>query len=92
MIKSGTHWVQKVLTDTHDKTQPNGTLHSYDYFEDEGGYWVYNICFHHVDGPNIGFPSIQVKEPVFVPVEEVIEKAKEKFKTLKFAPQPAWSD
>lgn len=36
MIKQGAKWIMKELTDVWSR-QPNGTLHSYDYFEDESG-------------------------------------------------------
>lgn len=92
MKKPGTPWVMKTLTDVHDKTQPNGALHSYDYFENEDGTWIYNICFHHVDGPNVGFPTIQLTEAVPIPIEDAISKARERFYVTKFIPQPAWNN
>jgi len=96
MKKQGTRWIQKYFTDTTDRTQPNGALHSYDYFEDESGEWVYNICFHHVEGPDVGFPSFHIIEPVFRPIEEVIRKAREQFDATMacngYGQQPLWND
>ena len=46
MIKPGAKWIMKKLTDVWSH-QPNGTLHSYDYFENENGQWIYNIDFHY---------------------------------------------
>lgn len=40
--------VTKILTDVRSN-QKNGTLHGYNYFEDESGKWIYNIDFH-IDG------------------------------------------
>lgn len=50
--------VTKILTDVRSN-QKNGTLHGYNYFEDESGKWIYNIDFH-IDGC---FAPIQLKLP-----------------------------
>ena len=42
MKKQGTRWIMKKLTETYSK-QEDGTLHSYDYFENEDGKWIYNF-------------------------------------------------
>ena len=58
MRKDNGVWVMKTLTDVYSN-QKNGTLHGYDYFEDESGKWIYNIDFH-IDGC---FASVQLELP-----------------------------
>lgn len=88
MRKPGTEWISKQFTDVWSR-QPHGTLHGYDYFENDDDMWIYNISFHTADGC---FGDMQLKEPVCIPIEEAIEKAKGKFMQTRFAPQPYWSN
>lgn len=88
MIKPGTQWISKELTDAWSR-RPHGTLHGYDYFEDQDGTWIYNVSFHTEDGC---FGHIQLKEQTNIPIEAAIEKAREEFLVTKCIPQPYWSD
>lgn len=79
--------VTKTFTDVRSK-QPNGTLHGYNYFEDESGEWIYNVDFH-VDGC---FAPIQMKFPKRISITRVVQKAKKVFENTIWCPQPDWND
>lgn len=72
--KKGGIKVIKTFTDVRSK-QPNGTLHSYNYFEDETGEWIYNIIFH-IDGC---FAPVQLKFPKRISITKVVQKARKIF-------------
>jgi len=88
MIKPGTEWISKQFTDVWSR-QHHGTLHGYDYFENQDGTWIYNISFHTEGGC---FGEIQLIEQTNIPVEEAIEKARERFWVTKYVAQPYCSD
>ena len=79
--------VTKIFTDVWSK-QPNGTLHSYNYFEDESGKWIYNIDFH-IDGC---FAPVQLKFPKRISITRVVQKARKIFEETIWYPQPDWND
>lgn len=79
--------VTKFFTDVYSN-QPNGTLHSYNYFEDESGEWIYNIDFH-IDGC---FAPVQLRFPKRISITRVIQKAKKIFETTKWSQQPHWNN
>lgn len=79
--------VTKIFTDVWSK-QPNGTLHSYNYFEDESGKWIYNIDFH-IDEC---FAPVQLKFPKRISITRVVQKARKIFEETIWCPQPEWND
>lgn len=68
--------------------QKNGTLHSYDYFEDESGEWIYNITFH----INNGFADVQLNFPKRISITRAVQKARNIFENTKYCQQPQWND
>ena len=87
MIKPVTKWIMRELTDVWSH-QPNGTLHSYDYFEDESGQWIYNIDFH-CDGC---FAPVQLKLPKRISITRAVQKARKIFENTTYYVQPDWND
>lgn len=84
--KDGVH-VTKTFTDIWSK-QPDGTLHGYNYFEDESGEWIYNINFH-IDGC---FAPVQLIFPKRVSITRAVQKAKKVFENTTWCKQPYWND
>lgn len=87
MIKQGTKWIMKTLTDVWSN-QENGVVHSYNYFEDEDGTWIYNIDFH----LNHCFASVQLKFNKRVPIKQAMSKARKIFNNTQYVEQPMWTD
>ena len=77
----------KTFTDIWSK-QPDGTLHGYDYFEDESGEWIYNINFH-IDGC---FAPVQLIFPKRVSIKRAVQKARKVFENTTWCKQPYWND
>ena len=68
--------IRKYFTDAWDIC-PNGTVHSYYYYNDNNK-WTYSICFH----INNLFQNIEITEKTRKPIQRIIEKArKELFKS-----------
>lgn len=84
--KDGVH-VTKTFTDIWSK-QPDGTLHGYNYFEDESGEWIYNINFH-IDGC---FAPVQLIFPKRVSITRAVQKARKVFENTTWHKQPYWND
>ena len=84
--KDGVH-VTKTFTDIWSK-QPDGTLHGYNYFEDESGEWIYNINFH-IDGC---FAPVQLIFPKRVSITRAVQKARKVFENTTWCKQPYWND
>lgn len=83
MIKLGSKWVTKEFTDVYSK-QETGTLHAYDYFENEDGTWTYNIKYH----SDYGFSPVQITLKKKSPIQEVLILAHEKYLTTHYIEQP----
>ena len=79
--------VTKTFTDVWSK-QSNGTIHSYNYFEDESGKWIYNIDFH-IDGC---FAPVQLNFPKRIYITRVVQKARKIFEETIWCPQPELND
>lgn len=87
MRKANGVFVIKTLTDVRSN-QKNGTLHGYNYFEDESGKWIYNIDFH-IDGC---FASVQLELPKRISITRAVEKARKIFNNTKYCKQPDWNN
>ena len=87
MRKDNGVWVMKTLTDVYSN-QKNGTLHGYDYFEDESGKWIYNIDFH-IDGC---FASIQLELSKRISITRAVQKAKKIFENTRYCKQTELND
>ena len=87
MRKDNGVWVMKTLTDVYSN-QKNGTLHGYDYFEDESGKWIYNIDFH-IDGC---FASVQLELPKRISITRAVQKARKIFENTRYCKQPELND
>ena len=80
-------WVMKTLTDVYSN-QKNGTLHGYNYFEDESGEWIYNIDFH-IDGC---FASVQLELPKRISITRAVQKARKIFENTRYCKQTELND
>lgn len=87
MRKTNGVFVMKTLTDVWSN-QKDGTLHRYNYFEDESGKWIYNIDFH-IDGC---FALVQLELPKRISITRAVEKARKIFNNTKYCRQPDWED
>lgn len=87
MMKKDGIFVTKIFTDVRGN-YPNGTLHSYSYFENESGEWIYNIDFH-IDGC---FAPIQLRFPKRISITRVVQKARKKFEETIWSSQPDWNN
>ena len=87
MRKDNGVWVMKTLTDVYSN-QKNGTLHGYDYFEDESGKWIYNIDFH-IDGC---FASIQLELSKRISITRAVQKARKIFENTRYCKQTELND
>lgn len=87
MRKDNGVWVMKTLTDVYSN-QKNGTLHGYDYFEDESGKWIYNIDFH-IDGC---FASVQLELQKRISITRAVQKARKIFENTRYCKQTELND
>lgn len=87
MIKQGTRRIMKKFTDVHSK-QDDGTLHDYDYFENEDGKWIYNFSFHRQGC----FAPVQLVLEKRIPISRAIQKARKVYENTKYCHQPLWND
>lgn len=87
MIKQGARWIMKQLTEIYSK-QEDGTLHSYDYFEDEDGKWIYNFSFHR-EGH---FAPVQMITEKRIPIAKAIQKARVIYENTRYCHQPSWNN
>ena len=87
MKKDNGVWVTKTLTDVYSN-QKNGTLHGYDYFEDESGKWIYNIDFH-IDGC---FASVQLEFQKRISITRAVQKARKIFENTRYCKQTELND
>lgn len=79
MVKDGTKWIMKTLTDTYSQ-QENGTVHSYNYFENNDGLFIYNITFHH----DHGFAPVQIELDKKIPIKSAIIKARKIYNNTRY--------